>query len=149
MQVFQESIIRCGQQLADDSLSHFLVDSASESCNANVVSPGLASGKEKETFEFSSELCKRGAALAQSVQSLVRLLNELPVSKEDIEVLIELFEYIGCGGSRIYRMNSDPGIYLAPGVAGQSVEGVPYAGEAVSDDISIDSELGSELGKKG
>jgi hypothetical protein len=73
----------------------------------------------------------------------------LPVSKEDIKVLIELFEYIGCGGSRIYHMNSDLGIYLALGVASQSVEGVPYTGKAISDDISIDSELGSELGKKG
>jgi hypothetical protein len=77
------------------------------------------------------------------------LLNKLPVSKEDIEVLIELFEYIGCSSSRIYHINSNLGIYLAPGIAGQSVEGVPYAGEAVSDNISIDSELGSELSKKG
>jgi hypothetical protein len=76
------------------------------------------------------------------------LLNELPVSKENIKVLIELFEYIRYSGSQIYRMNSDLGIYLTPGVAGQSVEGVPYVGEAVSNDISINSELGSELGKK-
>jgi hypothetical protein len=67
MQVFQESIIHYRQQLANNSLSHFLVNSTSESYNANVINPGLASGKEKETFEFSSELCKRGAALAQSV----------------------------------------------------------------------------------
>jgi hypothetical protein len=149
VQVFNEGLISGREDLSDKRLSHFLVNSASNSGNSDIVRPRLTPSKQKDPLEFTSKILERDTALTEPVKLLVSLFNELAIFELGAEVSVECVKGLIVDSTGIGGVNSHPRKNFCSSISLQSAIGVPYLGVYVPYSQSIDVDFGLELSEEG
>jgi hypothetical protein len=128
VQVFNKGLISGREDLSDKRLSHFLINSASNLENSDIVRPHLTPSKQKDPLKFTSKILEWDIALTELVKLLISLFNELAIFELGAEVLVEYIKSLIVDSTEIGDVN----LYLRKNfyssISLQSAIGVLYLG---------------------